>query len=298
MLVLLGCASMAAAQCTAPSANTFDVLNSATNCSAVATCKSALSTCQASATCNTIGACYTQYVSCAMAITAYRTNASSPCYSIGNTLYVSQLLAATASSLNGTALKGSCDYLVCTLQNSSMLGCNALASTVCTNATLLQTTATNSPSAPSTVALTVTLRIGGANWSFVLADPVKKATATSALLNDLSKLLGIDVQYLGIVSLDLGSLIVKLNVYAGSGKDTSSLYNAIVAASNSASWLTSTSSFYSTVGSDALTVLGVTVAVGTTTAASGSTPAPVGSAMSAAGVWAVAAAAAVAAFFA
>lgn len=307
MLVLLGCASMAAAQCVAPSANVFDTSASG-NCSAVDACKAKLTTCQASATCNTVSSCYGDAVSCMTALSSYRTNSSSPCYAIGNAVYLAQLLASASSSMNNTALQNSCNFLVCQLQNQSSLGCTAnLSTTVCTSARLLpSSTPTTNPTGVNTVAVTVTIRISGANWTIVLADPVKKASAVAALLADLAALLGIDVSFLSITGLTAGSLTINLAIYAGSGKTADALISSANSASGSSAWMTNTKSVYATVGSDTLTTLSVSAATatpapagGTTTSVSGSTTAaPGSSAVGAAGVWAVAAVAAVAALLA
>jgi len=299
---------MAAAQtCVAPTTNVFDV-SAAANCSAVTTCAATLATCQKSATCNTVSSCYGDYVSCLTAVSSYRTNTSSPCYAAGNAVYLAQLLASASSSMNGTALQLSCGYLLCQLQNASSLACGTnLTSAVCTSARLLPSTTsaplTTNPG-QNTVAVTVTIRISGANWTLVLADPVKKASAVAALLADLAALLGIDVQFLFISGLVAGSLTVNLSIYAGSGKTADALINSANSASGSSAWMTNTKNVYATVGSDALTTLSVSAATAapggsTTTGVSGSTTAaPGSSAVGAAGVWAVAAVAAVAALLA
>lgn len=297
---------MAAAQCVAPSANVFDTSASG-NCSAVDACKAKLTTCQASATCNTVSSCYADAVSCMTALSSYRTNSSSPCYAIGNAVYLSQLLASASSSLNNTALLNSCNFLVCQLQNQSSLGCTSnFSSAVCTSSRLLPSSTPTTNPTSNTVAVTVTIRISGANWTIVLADPVKKASAVAALLADLAALLGIDVSFLSITGLVAGSLTINLAIYAGSGKTADALIATANSASGSSAWMTNTKSVYATVGSDTLTTLSVSAATatpapagGTTTSSSGTTTAaPGSSAVGAAGVWAVAAVAAVAALLA
>jgi hypothetical protein len=145
--------------------------------------------------------------------------------------------------------------------------------------------------------IVATLRISGANWSYVLANDTAKGLLIIAITSDLGTLLGVQVRFIIIISLTIGSLIVNFGVTQGSGKSPSQLVAGVNTAAT-ATWLTSTGSVYSAVGTDSIVVtsVGVNVTGAPTPVPGGSTPAP-SSAMSAAGV-AVAAIAAVAALFA
>jgi len=317
-LLFLVAASIAAAQtCTAPSADAFST-SGVTGCSLLSTCQSNLCACTGSSgsfptclssntgSCTSTTTCYANYITCLMGITSVRSN-SSACGTYGNTLYLSQLAAAAASSVNGTALSQSCIYNVCLLQNQtgSVSSCSGVTSAVCTSAVLLTggtTTIAVSTLSPvgNTTDIVVTVRISG-DWATILANPTTKASAMAALLTDLSKLLGVASRFINIISVTSGSLILQFGVYSGSGVAVSTLASTVSAAQGSSSWLASTSSAYTSAGgTGSLTTLQVTAltAAPGQTLAPGATAPPASSAIGAAGVWAAAAFAAIVALMA
>lgn len=315
-------ASLAAAQlnCVAPSSgNVFDGFGS---CGIATTCRSALCACTGSSaafptclasntgSCSATQACYATYFSCLSATVATRANASDPCSTFGTNLYMAQLAAAASATFNTSNLAASCAYSTCVLGNqtgnsASCVGTTVVAA-VCSPANLIPSTA-----APTTTTVSVvydivfTLRISGSSWNVVLLNSTAKAQTITALTADLAKLWGIDAKWIVVQSLAVGSLVAGVAVQQGSGKSPSQLSTVISATQNTSSWLSSLQSVYSTVSTETLTTLGVTVTqtAAPTTLAPGqtavpNTPAPTSSAVSAAGVWAVAAVAAVAALWA
>jgi hypothetical protein len=239
-----------------------------------------------------------------------RSNTSNTgCSTYASTLYVAQLSAAAGtSSFNSTSLYASCSYDLCNLfnQTGSTSSCtqSSVAAAVCTSANLLGSATTNAPTTTATPVydIVATLRLSGANWSLILNNATAKAQLTIAITSDLATLLGILASFITIFSLTTGSLVIAFGVAQGSGKSPSQLVTGVNSATaNPSSWLTSTRSVYSTVGTDTITQVSVTVnttAAPTPVPAGQTTPAPTSSAMSAAGVFAVAAVAAVAALFA
>jgi len=318
-LLFLVAASVVAAQtCVAPSTNVFDIPDT---CGIANQCKMNLCACTGSTgtfptclaankgTCDKTQSCFAAAMACLMTITGTRTNTSDPCATAGSNLYIAQLAAAASSTFNTTNLAMSCGFATCQLGNltGSTSSCDGkvVTAAVCNPANLIPAGTTAAPGTPAVYDIVVTLRVSGGNWSAILADPVKKAQAIAALSADIAKLLGVDVKYVTILDLQLGSLVVTFAILQGSGKSPAQLQTAVGTAAGSSSWLTSTQSVYSTVSSETLTTLSVTVtATGApTTLAPGqtavpNTPAPTSSAVSAAGVWAVAAVAALAALWA
>jgi hypothetical protein len=319
LLFIVAASVVAAQQCTAPGTNVFDI---PATCGIANQCKANLCACTGSkgtfptclaansGSCAATQACFATFAACLMTTTAARTNTSDPCATAGSNLYIAQLAAAASSTFNTTNLAMSCSYATCQIANSTggVSTCvgSAINAAVCNPTNLIGSATTATPGTPVVYDIVVTLRISGGNWSAILADPVKKAQAIAALSADLAKLLGVDVKYVTILDLQLGSLVVSFAVLQGSGKSPAQLQTSAVAASGSSAWLTSTQAVYSTVSSETLTTLSVTVtATGAPTtlapgqtAAPGNTPAPTSSAVSAAGVWAVAAVAALAALWA
>lgn len=325
LLVALVATLSAAQSCTVPTSDPL-ALTTASGCSLLARCQSTLCACvgststtfpscvaaisSSSSPCTTT--CFTAYVQCAVGITTRPINSTDTvCSTYNNTLYMAQLAAMASTTLNNTALQGSCNYGICALAaaaNTSKLTTDcvsSLRSAACSANTLLPPTAV--PSAQTTAApvvadLVVVVRLSGANWSAILADPVKKAQAITALTSDYAKLLGVDAKFVQIIAIAEGSLVVTFQVLQGSGKSPSQLQTLANSAAGSATWLTSTASVYATVGTDSLTTLSVSVTAtaAPTTLAPGSTTtaAPKSSAVGAAGVWAVAAVAALAALWA
>ena len=326
-LLVVVAASLAAAQttCTVPSSDPLS-LTTASGCGLLARCQSNLCACvgststtfpscvaaisSSSSPCATT--CFTAYVQCAVGITTRPINTTDTvCSNYNNTLYIAQLAAMASTTLNNTALQASCNYGVCALvaatNVSSLSTCGlALGQAACSASVLLPPTASPTTTVATTAApvadIIVVVRLSGANWSAILADPVKKAQAITALTSDYAKLLGVDSKFVQIVSMVQGSLVVTFQVLQGSGKSPSQLQTLANSAAGSSTWLTSTASVYATVGTDSLTTLSVSV---TATAApttlppgSTTTAAPKSSAVGAAGVWAVAAVAALAALWA
>lgn len=304
VLVLLGCATLAAAQgaCVAPASNPFDTTQ-VTGCAALTACQTTFNTCATNAGCADWTKCAQTYLTCTLALTSTR-NTTSNCSVFGNTLYMATLAAVMSPSLNGTALQAGCNFWVCRQQNiSAPANCGNISGNICTSAVLLAGTTTTTAPVTAVVttrgpAIVVSIRLSGGNWSAVLADPVKKAQAIAALTTDIAKLLGVDSKYVQIISLTIASLVVDFQILDGSGKSPAALQSLVATAQGSSAWLGSTATVYATVGTDAITTLAVTVTAtaAPTTVAPGSTPKS--SAMSAAGVWAVAMIAAVAALLA
>jgi hypothetical protein len=215
--------------------------------------------------------------------------------------------AAGTTAFNATALYASCAYGLCQLANATgnTASCTGVTAAVCSSANLLGSATTTA--APTTTAAVVvydivaTLRLSGANWSYILSNTTALAQLQTALQTDLATLLAVVKTFIVIFNLSVGSLVVYFGVAQGSGKSPSQLVSGVNSATTSTSWLTSTGSVYSAVGTDSITVLSVgvnTTAAPTPAPPGQTTPSPTSSAMSAAGVWAVAAVAAVAALFA
>lgn len=311
-LLFLVAASVVSAQSCATTAPSSDPLNtgSASGCALVQTCQKNLCACTGStsafpgclsantASCSSTSKCYSAYYQCLMATTAARQNATdAACSAFGNSVYISMMAALTGSSFNSSALAQSCNYNACQLQNQtgSTTGCGAtIVGAACSSANLLNGVTTNSPvvATPTPTRATdiiASLRISGSSWGNIINNTALYAQASTAIQSDLATLFGVQSSYVGIFSMNVGSLIVVFGVYQGSGKSPASLSATVSSAAASSSWLKSIATVYSTVSSEVLTVQGFTAlsTAGPTTLAPGSTPAG-SSAVAATGAWAVA----------
>jgi hypothetical protein len=115
-----------------------------------------------------------------------------------------------------------------------------------------------------------TFRLSGAAWAELLNNTARRATLVSSIQTDIAALLGIAPEYVVILKLSIGSLVIDFAVIQGSGKTSSQLLNSAVAASSSTTWLQSTKNVYALVSNETVTVLSVAVSAvegGTTGAA-------------------------------
>jgi len=277
------------------------------NCTAKTTCGVAACSCiggtvgtngcnfPTSLTCDLATTCLTALTLCELATTVARNNASDACMAYGNQLYIAQLAAVASPVFNQSALYGGCANTACQVMNQTGIAASCgLAAAVCSPDNLLPSaTGPTMTLSPTQVAdLIATLRLSGSNWSAVLNDPTLKANLITSLSNDLATLLGIAASYIEILSLLAGSLVVNFAVLSGSGKSPSQLNTAVNTATTSTTWLASTQSVYSQVSTETLTALSVSVTQ------TGSPAPPPSSATGVAGMWMVAAVAAVAALWA
>jgi hypothetical protein len=301
---------LTSAQCAAVDSNVF--MTGASGCPRVAVCRDARVACTATASCATAGACFAAEQRCLLAITATRSNSSDNCSTLGNNLYISQIAAAAAAQLNTTQLFSSCSAFVCVAVNGtgSLQACSLadLTASVCTAANLLGpvsttpvTTATSG--AVRRVALRGAFRFSGGNWAAILNNPARKSALEVAIRSDVANLTRVSVEFVVIYSLSIGSLVVDYGVLDGSGRSTAELSASVATAQGSASWLSSVSSEYRAAGgNDTITTLSSSVtetAAPVTGGAATTTGAPrTSSAFGVAGMWAVAAAATVAALLA
>lgn len=272
-IVLLAVA--ANAQCgAAPSVDPFAV----TSCGALQTCQTAFCGCvgasnssrnattclaTASATCTTIEGCLRTYTKCVVDVESQRTNTSNAvCAQTGATIH-SAVLQAVVDSYAGSALQTSCRHHVCEVMNTSALTCNfgTNASAVC-----------QAPDTTSTIAVRVVMKLSGSSWGTLLANSAYRAQLEVGLKGDIATLLNVTKEYIVIMNLSVGSLIVDFAVLTGSSASASQLDAAVRSSASSTSWLTSTKGVYSTVSNETITVQSVNLSAGGTTSAPLTTP--------------------------
>ena len=222
-----------------------------------------------SANCATIQTCMRSYTMCLMGLESQRTSTDAACNMTGAAMHAATL-AATAGMYAGSALEAGCRFRVCTTMNASSLTCSfgTNDSAVC----MMPSVPT--PNATRFVAQ-ARLRLSGTGYAALLNNPTAYQALATALRTDLATLLLIEPQYIVILNMSLGSLVVDFAIVEGSGKSTAALTQSVQTAANSTAWLTSTKSVYATVSNETITVLGVTVtevAGGTTGAAVPTTP--------------------------
>jgi hypothetical protein len=215
------------------------------------------------AACSTLVPCVQNFMMCLDTLTDARNNSTDPCNSWAVTLH-SNLLATVAASYNGSAMQAWCAARACQVQNATGVDCNlgVNASLVC--------------KARTTVVrlIVATLQLGGSAYEVLLLTESGRAQLRSAIIDDVARLFGVDPQFIEILSIRLGSLIVEFAVLGGANATAAALLNTIATAGSSTSWLTSVKNVYKTVSNETITVQGFAGAVATTAGPGGVTPPP------------------------
>jgi len=263
-----------------------------------------------SATCASVTTCLTAFTGCLTALGSERTNANAECNATGTRIH-GAALSATVGGYQGSQLQAACRYTVCVAMNSSLLttctfGVND--SSVCmapvpettrgptttgavSPATTRAPATTSSATAPPGTELVIraTIRLSGSDYAMLLADPAKKAQLTAAIKEDIARLLGISLNFIFILDISIGSLVIDFGVSTGSGATVAALNTLILSAATNTTWLSAIRTVYATVSTETIGVLDVGI---TLTQAPTTTTAAGGSGGSAAGVTAMIAAAA------
>lgn len=256
-----------AAQCgTAPTVNPF----APTACPAFKACdatfcacagvsnatSSNASTClsSSSATCTTLQSCLANYTMCLVNLES-STSTDAGCNASVAAMH-SLVLQAAVTSYAGSGLQAACRYQTCQIMNRT--------STSCTFGTNFSTVCQDRP---PQFAFQATIRLSGTQWAALLSNPAARSQLEAALKGDLANLLGVIADFIKILNLSVGSLIVDFAVLAGSNKTADQLTASVLASGNNTSWLTSTKSVYSIVSNETISVIGVTLVAGGTTSA-------------------------------
>lgn len=219
------------------------------------------------ANCTRLATCLTAYASCVHDLAAYRSNTSSPCYMLASQIHTQDLTLA-AMNYSGSPSQGACLHRTCmVLSNASSFATQCSTQLGGANYTNV-CVAPPAPVVRPPPAITATLRIPGAAFGLLLADPAKKAQLTTAVSNALATLLNVAARFIRIIAMYEGSLVVDFAVETGSGVSVDALQATLsspTAVGNTA-WLTEIQTVYSTVSSDTLTGATVSaVAIPTTT---------------------------------
>jgi len=220
--------------------------------------------------CTTVQTCMLAYTTCLQKTEANRTSSVAACNVTGTAMH-NAMIAAAAGTYSGSVLQQSCRRRVCNVESFFRVDCTfgTNDSNVCmapvTSAPVPATTAASS----SAFALRATLRLSGTAYAALLNNGTARALLEAALKADLGTLLGINRDFIRILNMSVGSLIVDFAVLNGSGKSAADLNTGLAAATANTNWLTSTKAVYSTVSNETISVLSVTV-----TELGGSTAAP------------------------
>ena len=270
-IVLLS--AVASAQCgSAPAVDPF----APTACALVTDCQSTFCACTgaanttrnalsclatASAGCSVIETCMRAYTKCIVGVEGQRNSADAVCKSTGAAIHAA-VLQAVVDKYAGSALQTSCRHHVCQVMNSSRVTCN-----FGTNSSLVCQEPENN------FAVRVVMRLSGSSWGQLLNSPTRRPMLETGLRSDVAGMLNISVDFVVILNLTEGSLIVDFAVLSGSPASTAALQAAVAAKASNSSWLTSTKAAYSLVSNETITVTNVVFSQGGTTSAP-VTPAP------------------------
>jgi hypothetical protein len=249
------------------------------NCTGYRNCEIALCTCAGSsnatasvrtclasttALCEAYTTCLRNFFGCLEKLTDARNNATDPCNSWAVSLHA-QLLTTVVASYNGSQTQAYCGELACQLRNfsnknSCPMGVNF--SSVCV------------ATATKVRVIVGTLRLSGDDWQSCLSSATCRVKLNTGLLTDLSFLLHILADFIEIIGLRTGSLIIDFAINDGSNATVSSLLSTINSAGTSTAWLTNVKAAYATVSNQTLTIEGFSAAIATTTGPGGVTPPP------------------------
>lgn len=272
-IVLLS--AVASAQCgSAPAVDPFapTACASATDCqTAFCACAGASNTTRnaltclatSSAGCSVIETCMRTYTKCIVAVGGQRNSADAVCKATGAAIHAA-VLQAVVDKYAGSALQTSCRHHVCGVMNSSHMTCNfgTNSSAVC-----------QEPDTTNSFVVRVVMTLSGSAWGQLLNNPTRRTMLETGLRGDVAGMLNISIDYIVILNLTQGSLIVDFAVLTGSPASTAALQAAVTAKASNSSWLTSTKSVYSIVSNETITVSNVVFSQGGTTSAP-VTPAP------------------------
>jgi len=236
----------------------------ATFCSCAGSTSTNATTClsaAASATCTTVQACMLSYQQCLENLVSYRSNASSPCFTVGSNIHTARLAAASGGyAMSG--LQKSCSFRTCEILNATALTCSfgANDTNVCMMPAATTTTAapvaTPPPSSlpPNFVAaITATIKIDGSAFAQLLTG--NRAALETAVKADLATLLQVaSAAFIQITNMYIGSLVVDFAVDASAGVAPTTLSANLLTATSSNSWLSSTQGVYTSVSNETLAV--------------------------------------------
>jgi len=246
-----------------------------------------------SADCATLQSCFAGYFTCLSSLASLRST-SDNCSDFGATIHTAQL-AAMGEDYQGSNLQASCQYELCTIANTSAMAssCDLTADgapNVCNNVTAngapVPTFSNSTPTNPVTYAIIASISLSGNNWGSILSSPTLYLALETAVTGDLAALLGIAAQFIEIISMTQGSLMIHFAVLDGSGVTNSALQSSVVGSANRSDWIGSIQTFYHSVNPNDPPLTAQTAT------AAAETPAPTPSGAS---VWSVALAFAMAA---
>lgn len=249
------------------------------NCDGYRTCEIKLCTCAGSsnatapvrtclatttALCEAYTTCLRNFFTCLEVLTDARNNATDPCNSWAISLHA-QLLTTVVASYNGSQTQTYCGEVACQLRNFS--GKNSCPMGVNFSSVCIAT-------ATKVRVIVGTLRLSGDDWQSCLSSSNCRGQLTNGLLSDLANLLHILAQFVEIINLRTGSLIIDFAINDGSNVSVTALLSAINNAGTSTAWLTNVKAAYATVSNQTLTIEGFSAAIATTTGPGGVTPPP------------------------
>lgn len=253
--------------------------DSAASASTAATC---LMNARAATTCDETATCFGAFARCLTNLaSATRANESHPCAMWGVTMHTAMLTAST-TGLEGSMLARGCANKMCDLANkTSKTSCSfgGNFSGVCSAANLLASSTAMPTTTPAAsplpdnfvAAIRATMRIAGTQFAALLNDPARRQELFTAVRTALGRLTGVNPEFVRIIRMYIGSLVVDFAIDAAAGVAPDVLQAALNNAANDNSWLEAVQTVYSQVSNDTLTA---TVEITETAAPGAVTPVP------------------------
>jgi rhodanese-related sulfurtransferase len=185
-----------------------------------------------------------------------------------------QYIAYNSSSFNGTTTLPTyysgvrCDatqlFTTCAFDNNT-----AAMPPACQSANHTSAASVRCTGAPSVLEYTVrtVFKLSGSSWGVLLDNGPRRTQLEVGLRADIARLLNVTIDYIVIFNLTEGSLIVDFAVLTGSPASQAQLEAAVRSSAANTSWLMTTTSVYSIVSNETITVQSVVLSAGGTTSA-------------------------------
>jgi hypothetical protein len=200
----------------------------------------------AAAVCRELGYSAPQYIASAYNSSSFSGTTTLPTYYSGVRCNATQLFTTCAFDNNTAAMPPACQ------------GANH------TSAASVRCTA-----APSVweYTLRTVFKLSGSSWGVLLDNGPRRTQLEVGLRADIARLLNVTIDYIVIFNLTEGSLIVDFAVLTGSPVSQAQLEVAVRSSAVNTSWLMTTTSVYSIVSNETISVQSVVLSAGGTTSA-------------------------------